>query len=236
MDRRTDRRNGRAHRQQGTGAHDVRLQGLAQPNADECGDGAFLGHRFPEPGAGGGVQQHGTVRGAERRRRRELLRGIGDVPERRNLDQDRGGDDDSALRRDLQQHGHGRRAERSAQSRRRWDEQRRVHDRRGGDTGVRGRGLDADEPPSVTGTGTLRFASGTTNLLGAYLATGPLVFTGGSASFDTLNDIQAASLILQGGTGTFNRALTTGSASISGGTLSGTGDVTVSGPTTWTGG
>jgi len=89
---------------------------------------------------------------------------------------------------------------------------------------------------SVAGTGTLRFASGTTNLLGTYLATGPLVFTGGSASFDTLNDIQAASLILQAGTGTFNRALTTGSASISGGTLSGTGDVTVSGPTTWTGG
>src|SRR5436309_14862969 len=81
-----------------------------------------------------------------------------------------------------------------------------------------------------------RFASGTTNLLGTCLATGPLVFTGGSASFDTLNDIQAASLILQAGTGTFNRALTTGSASISGGTLSGTGDVTVSGPTTWTGG
>ena len=91
-------------------------------------------------------------------------------------------------------------------------------------------------PSSVTGTGTLRFASGTTNLLGTYLATGPLVLTGGDASFDTLNDIQAASLILQAGTGTFNRALTTGSASISGGTLSGTGDVTVSGPTTWTGG
>src|SRR5439155_106298 len=60
---------------------------------------------------------------------------------------------------------------------------------------------------SVAGTGTLRFARGTTNLLGTYLATGPLVFTGGSASFDTLNDIQVASLILQAGTGTFNRAL-----------------------------
>src|SRR5439155_689630 len=57
---------------------------------------------------------------------------------------------------------------------------------------------------SVAGTGTLRFASGTTNLLGTYLATGPLVLTGGDATFNTPNSIQATSLTLQGGTATFN--------------------------------
>src|SRR5437773_6102560 len=47
------------------------------------------------------VQQHRSVRGVERGRARESFRGRGDVPECRNVRQDRSGDHDVDLRRDV---------------------------------------------------------------------------------------------------------------------------------------
>jgi len=71
---------------------------------------------------------------------------------------------------------------------------------------------------SVAGSGVLGFTGGTTDILGTYLATGPLLFTGGNATFITANSISTPSLTIRGGTGTFNSQLTADSVTLTGGT------------------
>lgn len=95
-----------------------------------------------------------------------------------------------------------------------------------------------DSNSSVTGAGVVSFASGTVNLLGSYTITGNTQVSGGTANFNpgaTIGDV-GNPLTISGGTANFSSGdtITTTNLVLSGGTLTGSSDVTVSDVLTWT--
>ena len=94
---------------------------------------------------------------------------------------------------------------------------------------------------SVAGLGTVKFSGGTVNISDTYNITGASEFTGGFVIFhptSTLTSLGAGPLAVAAGSVTFNTdgppiAVTT--LDLSGGTITGTDDITASGLLTWTG-
>jgi hypothetical protein len=104
-----------------------------------------------------------------------------------------------------------------------------------------GGGIHTLEPSSaVTGSGTLKFNSGTVHVGGTYNITGATLVNGATANFNPGSQVLAvgSSLTISSGTANFNSgsAIHSSTLNLSSGTLSGTDTITVSGLTTWTGG
>ena len=90
----------------------------------------------------------------------------------------------------------------------------------------------------VTGSGTVQFSGGTTSIACTYAVTGQTLFSGGTASFIAApTDLGGAGLIVTGGRVNFGAAaILVGSATISRGTVQGTGSLTVNGLFHWSAG
>jgi hypothetical protein len=97
--------------------------------------------------------------------------------------------------------------------------------------------LDAGSTISGAGNFELGLTGPTANLAGSFALTGTNTFFGGTAHFNGTN-ASLGSVLIRGGTANFNGDRTIGLAllNLSNGTLGGSNDLVVSGPTTWTGG
>jgi hypothetical protein len=94
-----------------------------------------------------------------------------------------------------------------------------------------------DSASSISGAGEVDFASGEVDLAGSYNVTGPTYIVGGIANFTGTVMAVGSALTISSGTANFNSAnVSVQTLSLTGGTLEGSGNVTVSGLLTWSGG
>ena len=84
---------------------------------------------------------------------------------------------------------------------------------------------------TLSGSGSLSFGGGTTNVNGSYSHTGPLNVSAGTANFTP--PLNNNALNVTAGTLNVNSTSSVSSLTLSG-TIGGSGDLTVNGPTTWT--
>ena len=101
------------------------------------------------------------------------------------------------------------------------------------------RGGDSSGSFEATSTGTLGFGGGTHNLDGSssVFGDGTVKVTSGTANFGGAYNVTGGdTTTITGGTANFNADATTAALTLSGGTLAGTGSITVTSLFTWTGG
>jgi hypothetical protein len=78
------------------------------------------------------------------------------------------------------------------------------------------------------------FSGGTNTVAGGFSATDTTTFSGGTTTFSNTPTVNA--LVISGGEADFNSTTAANTLTLSSGTLGGTGTLTVSGPSTWSGG
>jgi hypothetical protein len=90
---------------------------------------------------------------------------------------------------------------------------------------------------AVSGAGEVNFSGGVTDVVGTYNVTGSTNVPGGTANFTgTLTSVGSGIGVSQNGTANFSRDVKTDSLTVEGGTLTGTGAVTVTRALLWNGG
>jgi len=87
---------------------------------------------------------------------------------------------------------------------------------------------------TIDGAGTINFVSGTHNFLGQFLPSGTVNFSGGTITI--ANSMLGPTISIANATVNFNAPQTVPSLTLSGGTLQGSGNVTVSNTLNWSGG
>jgi hypothetical protein len=89
---------------------------------------------------------------------------------------------------------------------------------------------------TVSGAGKVTFSNGTVTVAGTYNITGGTTIQGGFASFVKAPTSVGPTLAISSGTAEFSQGFSVATLALTGGTLTGAGDITVTAQMTWTGG